>query len=178
MRRTEGRFGLDSLGGSVRVAHGSCLLPIAAGSARVPFLTPEAAMGSLHQPVLVNEIVAWLTPQEGAGSIIVDGTAGGGGHSWHWLAGWERAGGWSGWTATRRCLELAEQGGQGSGCAAAGNPGPRGVSRDEARCWTNWGSTGFRECCSIWGSRPTSLPGRPGFQLRDRRAARHAVRPG
>ena len=38
-------------------------------------------MGSLHQPVLVNEIVAWLTPQEGAGSIIVDGTAGGGGHT-------------------------------------------------------------------------------------------------
>ena len=48
---------------------------------RVPFLTPEAAMGSLHQPVLVNEIVAWLTPQEGAGSIIVDGTVGGGGHT-------------------------------------------------------------------------------------------------
>ena len=29
---------------------------------RFPVLTPEAAMGSLHQPVLVNEIVAWLTP--------------------------------------------------------------------------------------------------------------------
>ena len=28
--------GLDSQGGLVRVAHGSCLLPIAAGSARVP----------------------------------------------------------------------------------------------------------------------------------------------
>lgn len=38
-------------------------------------------MGSLHQPVLVNEIVAWLTPIEGASSIIVDGTAGGGGHT-------------------------------------------------------------------------------------------------
>ncbi len=38
-------------------------------------------MGSLHQPVLINEIVAWLTPQEGASSIIVDGTAGAGGHS-------------------------------------------------------------------------------------------------
>ncbi len=73
--------GLDSPGGSVKVAHGSCLLPIAAGSASVPFLTPEAAMGSLHQPVLVNEIVAWLTPQEGTSSIIVDGTAGGGGHT-------------------------------------------------------------------------------------------------
>jgi 16S rRNA (cytosine1402-N4)-methyltransferase len=38
-------------------------------------------MGSLHQPVLVNEIVAWLTPVEGTSSIIVDGTAGGGGHA-------------------------------------------------------------------------------------------------
>ena len=38
-------------------------------------------MGSLHQPVLVNEVVAWLTPQEGASSIIVDGTAGAGGHT-------------------------------------------------------------------------------------------------
>jgi 16S rRNA (cytosine1402-N4)-methyltransferase len=38
-------------------------------------------MGSLHQPVLVNEIVAWLTPDEGTSSIIVDGTAGGGGHT-------------------------------------------------------------------------------------------------
>jgi 16S rRNA (cytosine1402-N4)-methyltransferase len=38
-------------------------------------------MGSLHQPVLVNEIVAWLTPHEGSGAIIVDGTAGGGGHT-------------------------------------------------------------------------------------------------
>src|SRR5438105_15058453 len=36
-------------------------------------------MGSLHQPVLVDEVVAWLAPREG--SIIVDGTAGGGGHS-------------------------------------------------------------------------------------------------
>jgi 16S rRNA (cytosine1402-N4)-methyltransferase len=38
-------------------------------------------MGSLHQPVLVNEIVAWLTPHEGTGSIIVDGTVGAGGHT-------------------------------------------------------------------------------------------------
>ena len=37
-------------------------------------------MGSLHRPVLVNEIVAWLTPEAGTSSIIVDGTAGGGGH--------------------------------------------------------------------------------------------------
>ncbi len=38
-------------------------------------------MGSLHQPVLVDEVVNWLVPREGAGSIIVDGTVGGGGHT-------------------------------------------------------------------------------------------------
>jgi 16S rRNA (cytosine1402-N4)-methyltransferase len=36
-------------------------------------------MGSLHQPVLVDEVVAWLAPREGA--TIVDGTVGGGGHA-------------------------------------------------------------------------------------------------
>ena len=36
-------------------------------------------MGSLHQPVLVNEIVTWLAPHEGA--IILDGTVGGGSHA-------------------------------------------------------------------------------------------------
>ena len=36
-------------------------------------------MGSLHRPVLVDEVVAWLAPREGA--IIVDGTVGGGGHA-------------------------------------------------------------------------------------------------
>ena len=36
-------------------------------------------MGSLHQPVLVDEVLAWLAPREGA--IIVDGTVGGGGHA-------------------------------------------------------------------------------------------------
>ena len=36
-------------------------------------------MGSVHQPVLVDEVVAWLAPREG--SIIVDGTVGGGGHA-------------------------------------------------------------------------------------------------
>jgi 16S rRNA (cytosine1402-N4)-methyltransferase len=44
-------------------------------------LNPEAAMGSLHRPVLLNEIVAWLTPEAGKSAIIVDGTAGGGGHT-------------------------------------------------------------------------------------------------
>ncbi len=38
-----------------------------------------AAMATVHQPVLVDEIVAWLVPREG--SIIVDGTVGGGGHT-------------------------------------------------------------------------------------------------
>ena len=38
-------------------------------------------MGSRHQPVLINEIAAWLTPHEGAGSTIVDGTVGAGGHA-------------------------------------------------------------------------------------------------
>jgi len=36
-------------------------------------------MGSLHRPVLVDEVLAWLAPREGA--IIVDGTVGGGGHA-------------------------------------------------------------------------------------------------
>jgi len=38
-------------------------------------------MGSLHQPVLVDEVVDWLVPREGAGATIVDGTVGGGGHA-------------------------------------------------------------------------------------------------
>jgi 16S rRNA (cytosine1402-N4)-methyltransferase len=38
-------------------------------------------MGSLHQPVLVDEVVGWLAPHEGADAIIVDGTVGGGGHA-------------------------------------------------------------------------------------------------
>jgi 16S rRNA (cytosine1402-N4)-methyltransferase len=38
-------------------------------------------MGSLHQPVLVDEVVDWLAPQAGAALVLVDGTAGGGGHT-------------------------------------------------------------------------------------------------
>jgi 16S rRNA (cytosine1402-N4)-methyltransferase len=38
-------------------------------------------MGSLHQPVLVDEVIGWLVPKKGAASIIVDGTVGGGGHT-------------------------------------------------------------------------------------------------
>ncbi len=41
--------------------------------------TTKAAMASVHQPVLVDEVVAWLSPREG--SILVDGTVGGGGHA-------------------------------------------------------------------------------------------------
>jgi 16S rRNA (cytosine1402-N4)-methyltransferase len=44
-------------------------------------LTTKVAMGSLHQPVLVDEVVAQLAPQEGAGLTIVDGTVGGAGHT-------------------------------------------------------------------------------------------------
>ena len=36
-------------------------------------------MATVHQPVLVDEVVAWLAPREG--SILVDGTVGGGGHA-------------------------------------------------------------------------------------------------
>jgi 16S rRNA (cytosine1402-N4)-methyltransferase len=36
-------------------------------------------MGTLHQPVLLDEVMAWLAPRKGA--IIVDGTVGGGGHA-------------------------------------------------------------------------------------------------
>jgi 16S rRNA (cytosine1402-N4)-methyltransferase len=82
---------------------------------RVPVLTPEAAMGSLHQPVLVNEIVAWLTPQEGTSSIIVDGTAGGGGHTMA-LAGRLGSGGrLIGLDRDPAMLDLAEKAVKGAG---------------------------------------------------------------
>jgi 16S rRNA (cytosine1402-N4)-methyltransferase len=38
-------------------------------------------MGSLHQPVLVDEVLTYLVPRPGPGSIIVDATVGGGGHA-------------------------------------------------------------------------------------------------
>jgi 16S rRNA (cytosine1402-N4)-methyltransferase len=38
-------------------------------------------MASFHQPVLVDEVVSWLLPVEQPGVIIVDATAGGGGHA-------------------------------------------------------------------------------------------------
>jgi 16S rRNA (cytosine1402-N4)-methyltransferase len=36
-------------------------------------------MGSVHRPVLVDQVVAWLAPREG--SVVVDGTVGAGGHA-------------------------------------------------------------------------------------------------
>jgi 16S rRNA (cytosine1402-N4)-methyltransferase len=43
--------------------------------------TTKAAIVSLHKPVLIDEVVRWLLPGEGAATTIVDGTAGGGGHT-------------------------------------------------------------------------------------------------
>jgi 16S rRNA (cytosine1402-N4)-methyltransferase len=45
-----------------------------------PSFPAKAAMGSVHRPVLVDEIASWLSGLERPGAILVDGTAGGGGH--------------------------------------------------------------------------------------------------
>lgn len=42
-------------------------------------LPDEPTPSSVHRPVLLNEVLAWLAPREG--SVIVDGTAGAGGHA-------------------------------------------------------------------------------------------------
>ena len=38
-------------------------------------------MGTQHLPVMLDEVTAWLAPSLREGSILVDGTAGGGGHA-------------------------------------------------------------------------------------------------
>jgi 16S rRNA (cytosine1402-N4)-methyltransferase len=40
---------------------------------------PEASPTTVHRPVLLDEVLHWLAPREG--SVIVDGTAGAGGHA-------------------------------------------------------------------------------------------------
>jgi 16S rRNA (cytosine1402-N4)-methyltransferase len=49
------------------------------GLSEAPRLDRKAAMRSHHQPVLLNEVLAWLSPK--ADSILIDGTVGGGGHA-------------------------------------------------------------------------------------------------
>ena len=85
-------------------------------------------MASLHQPVLVDEVLTWLTPREGVNSIIVDGTVGGGGHAVALSpAGCGRAG-------NRAGPRLGDAGPGGSGrfgggIAITGDSGPCGLSR-------------------------------------------------
>ena len=124
-----------------------------------PVLTTRAAMGSLHQPVLVNEVVAWLTPLEGRfdhrrrdgrrrRSCRGAGAPGGIGR-----AG-DRAGPRPGDAGPgRRAVGRARP---------AGDPGPRGLCRDGRRCSRSWGSIGCRGYCWTWGSRRTSSPGKAG----------------
>lgn len=40
---------------------------------------PKREVGAVHRPVLLDEVIEWLAPREG--SILVDGTAGAGGHA-------------------------------------------------------------------------------------------------
>jgi 16S rRNA (cytosine1402-N4)-methyltransferase len=78
-------------------------------------------MGSRHQPVLVDEIIDWLTPDLGASGVFVDGTAGGGGHA---LALARRLGPGGRLIALDRdpeMLTLAEATVQGSGVSVAAN---------------------------------------------------------
>src|SRR5262249_8666001 len=79
-RRPDARAGsgVDSRGGSIRFARGSRPSP-GRGLLRISRLDHEAAMGTIHQPVLLDQGLAWVGPPEG--SILLDGTAGGGGHT-------------------------------------------------------------------------------------------------
>ena len=134
-------------------------------------------MGSLHQPVLVDEVVAWLTPQEGTGSIIVDGTAGGGGHAVALARRLGAGGRLIGLDRDPAMLDLAEKAVKASGFAAAGDPGPRGVSRDAPRARRAGDRPGAGSAPGPGALVGPACLGRPGLQLLDRRAARHAVRP-
>ncbi len=134
-------------------------------------------MGSLHQPVLVDEVVAWLTPHEGAGSIIVDGTVGGGGHAVALARRLGAGGRLIGLDRDPAMLALAEQ-----AVKAAGSPLPvtlvhaayREMRQVLDELGNRPGAGGAAGPGALVG--PACLAG-PGFQLLDRRAARHAVRP-
>jgi 16S rRNA (cytosine1402-N4)-methyltransferase len=76
-------------------------------------------MGSLHQPVLVDEVLAWLMPREGLNSIIVDGTVGGGGHAVALVRRLGAGGRVIGLDRDSAMLDLAE-----AAVAAAGSPLP------------------------------------------------------
>ncbi len=64
-------------------------------------------MGTQHRPVLLDEVTAWLAPREG--SILVDGTAGGGGHAAALAAGVGATGRVIGLDRDPAMLELARQ---------------------------------------------------------------------
>ena len=76
-------------------------------------------MGSLHQPVLVDEVLAWLMPREELNSIIVDGTVGGGGHAVALARRLGAGGRVIGLDRDSAMLDLAE-----AAVAAAGSPLP------------------------------------------------------
>jgi 16S rRNA (cytosine1402-N4)-methyltransferase len=66
------------------------------------------AMGALHQPVLVDDVVSWLLPRAGEPAIVVDGTVGAGGHAAALLARLGAAGRLIGLDRDPAMLALAE----------------------------------------------------------------------
>ena len=73
--------GVDSRAGLGRVAAGSCLLPIAAGSAQRSLLDSGSRHGIASSACPCQRDRRLADAREGTGSIIVDGTVGGGGHT-------------------------------------------------------------------------------------------------